>query len=193
MDSNLTLQTERISLGQWRSKDLELFAQFNSDSNVRKFFPGLLSEEESNASAKLFAEHIQKYGWGFWAASLRETDEFIGLIGLQNVYFKAPFNSLIPAVEIGWRLGFNHWGKGYATEGAKAALEYGFKMLKLNEIVSFTASQNRASQRVMEKIGMHHHPVDDFDHPKLTKGHHLSRHVLYRIQKKEWEVVPVIQ
>ena len=103
---------------------------------------------------------------------------------MQNVDFKAPF-TVTPAVEIGWRLAFKYWGNGYATEGALAALQYGFEALNLNEIVSLAVVQNQRSRHVMEKIGMHHNPEDDFDHPKLPEGHPLSRHVLYRLKKNE--------
>ncbi len=182
----MTITTERLILRQWQPSDLPLFAQLNADPRVREYFPGLLSRQESDASVKLFSDHIQRCGWGFWAASLIQTDEFIGFIGLEDVYFSAPFNKFNPAVQIGWRLAFDHWGKGYATEGAKAALKYGFNILNLEEIVSFTPVQNMRSQNVMKKIGMHHKPKDDFDHPKLSTGHPLSRHVLYRLAKKEW-------
>ena len=117
------------------------------------------------------------------------TGECIGFIGLEHVDFVAHFT---PAIEIGWRLGFDHWGKGYATEGAKAALQYGFETLKLEEIVSFTAKTNLRSQNVMKKIGMHHDPKEDFDHPKLPDGHPLQRHVLYRLKlpKKKYVFKP---
>ena len=105
-------------------------------------------------------------------------------IGLQVVTFPAPFT---PSVEIGWRLGFDHWGKGYATEGAMAALKTGFEALNLNEIVSFTAVPNLRSQAVMQKIGMHHNLADDFNHPKLAIEHKLCRHVLYRLNQDEWQ------
>jgi 3-dehydroquinate dehydratase/shikimate dehydrogenase len=130
---------------------------------------------------------IEERGWGWWAATIPGIADFIGFIGLNNIdklTFSAHFT---PAVEIGWRLAFNYWGKGYATEGAKAVLTYGFETLKLGEIVSFTAVQNMRSRRIMEKIGMHHDPKDDFDHPKLPEGHALRRHVLYRLKQKEWE------
>jgi 3-dehydroquinate dehydratase / shikimate dehydrogenase len=179
----MTVRTERLILRPWQEDDLELFAQLNADPRVREYFSGLLSRQESDASVKLMSDHIQRCGWGFWAASLIQTDEFIGFIGLEDVYFSAPFNKFAPAVEIGWRLAFNHWGKGYATEGAKAVLQYGFNSLKLAEIVSFTAVQNIRSRHVMEKIGMDHNPEDDFNHPKLTEGHSLKRHVLYRIER----------
>lgn len=182
---NKTIQTNRLILRQWKAEDLEPFAQLNADPRVLEYFPSLLSRDESDQSVKLMSDHIDRCGWGFWAASLIATDEFIGFIGLEDVHFKAHFTDT-PAVEIGWRLAFNYWGKGYATEGALAALQYGFESLHLKEIVSFTAVQNQRSRRVMEKIGMHHNPKDDFDHPKLPEGHRLRKHVLYRLSTSEW-------
>lgn len=183
----MTVRTKRLILRPWQESDLEPFAQLNADPRVREYFPGILSREESDASVKLVSNHIEKYGWGFWAASLIHTGEFIGFIGLEDVYFSAPFNELTPAVEIGWRLAFSHWGKSYATEGARRALQYGFDHLKLDEIVSFTILKNIRSRHVMEKIGMHHDPKDDFAHPKLSEGHPLRKHVLYRLNKTDWE------
>lgn len=180
---DVVVRTERLVLRQWCEKDLASFADLNADARVREYFPKLLSRQESDASVKLMAGHIERDGWGFWAASLAQTGEFIGFIGLEDVNFSAPFNQSAPAVEIGWRLAFDYWGKGYATEGALAALKYGYKILNLDEIVSFTAVANQRSRHVMEKIGMHHDPKDDFDHPNIPDGHPLKRHVLYRLEK----------
>lgn len=172
-----TLKTQRLILRAWQEDDLEPFAKLNADQRVREFFPSCLSREESDASVKNFSEHIQKYGWGLFATCLIETEKFIGFIGMQHVNFEAPFT---PAVEIGWRIAHEHWGKGYATEGAKAVLEYAFNTVKLKEIVSFTAEQNMRSRNVMEKIGMQHIPEKDFDHPQVPDGHALRRHVFYQ-------------
>lgn len=180
------IKTKRLILRQWCEEDSEPFAQLNGDLRVRQYFPGLLSRQESDNSIKNMADHVQRCGWGLWAAALIQTGEFIGFIGLQEVCFSAHFTKT-PAVEIGWRLAFNHWGKGYATEGAQAALQYGFETLKLKEIVSFTVLENMRSRHVMEKIGMHRDPRDDFDHPKLSEGHPLRRHVLYRLNFQEWQ------
>lgn len=187
MNDKMTINTKRLILRPWTEDDLEPFAKLNADARVREYFPGLLTRQESDASLKSMAEHIERYGWGFWATSLAESGEFIGFIGLEDVHFSASFNASAPAVEIGWRLAFNHWGKGYATEGALAALKYGYEILNLEEIVSFTAVPNQRSRRVMEKIGMHHRPEEDFDHPKLAEGHPLRRHVLYRLEKAGWQ------
>lgn len=174
------IKTDRLLLRPWKQEDLIPFAELNADPRVREYFPGILTSEESNDLVEFFSEHIAKFGFGFWAVSLIETDEFIGFIGLQNVTFEAPFT---PAVEIGWRLAHAHWGKGYATEGAKAALNYGFLQLKLKEIVSFTTVKNLRSRHVMEKLGMTRDVNDDFDHPNLKDGHPLKNHVLYRNEK----------
>lgn len=180
----VTLKTKRLILRQWKEEDFAPFAALNADPVVMEYFPSLLNREESDRLAQLISDKIEQKGWGLWAAALIETGEFIGLIGIENVPFTAPFT---PAVEIGWRLAYNYWGKGYAVEGAKAALEYGFNTLNLPEIVAMTAAINNRSRRVMEKIGMHHDPKDDFDHPKPPEGHVLKRHVLYRLKKTEWE------
>lgn len=184
MNAKNTVTTERLLLRQWREEDRAPFAKLNADPRVMEYFPKLQTREESDASVKIFSDQIHRCGWGFWAASLLETDEFIGFIGLQPVSFQAAFT---PAVEIGWRLAFEHWGKGYATEGAKAALQYGFERLHLQNIVSFTATGNMRSRAVMERIGMHHEPNNDFDHPRLSAGHPLRRHVFYRIAATEWQ------
>ena len=172
------IKTKRLLLRQWQEEDYEPFARMNADPRVMEFFPNLKTRQESDAMIKKMSNHIAQFGWGFWAASLIETDQFIGFIGLEEVSFKATFT---PAVEIGWRLCYDFWGRGYASEGALASLQYGFQVLKLDEIVSFTAVQNLRSRAVMERIGMHYD--SDFEHPKLPEGHALRNHVLYKIKK----------
>lgn len=178
-----TLKTKRLLLRPWKESDLEPFAQLNADPRVMEYFPAVLSCKESDDLAKRMIAKLETQGWGFWAVSIPEIADFIGFIGLAKLSFDAPFT---PAVEIGWRIAFEHWGNGYAAEGARAALAYGFETLHLNEIVSFTAVPNMRSRRVMEKIGMHHDPKDDFDHPKIAEGHPLKKHVLYRLRQDEW-------
>lgn len=179
------IKTERLVLRPWREDDLGPFAQLNADPRVMECFPLVKTLEQTREEFDLIRKGFEPNGWGFWAASLIEGDQFIGFIGLKNVGFTTSFT---PAVEIAWRLAYEYWGHGYATEGAKAALEYGFESLNLNEIVSFSPTQNKRSANVMEKIGMTHYPEEDFDHPRLPKGHRLSRHVLYRIKRDEWRV-----
>lgn len=102
------IKTDRLILRPWNEDDLEPFAELNKDPRVREYFPKLLTRQESDASIQLMSDHIKKHGWGFWAASLIQTEEFIGFIGLEDVNFLAPFNKFTPAVEIGWRLAFSH-------------------------------------------------------------------------------------
>ena len=128
--------------------------------------------------------HFGCHGFGGWAAELRESNEFIGFIGLAVPRFEAAFT---PCVEIGWRLAGEQWGRGLATEGALAAMLHAFEELKLSSLVSFTVPANVRSRRVMEKVAMTHDPADDFDHPNLPPGHRLRRHVLYRLSRKDWE------
>ncbi|CDZ77327.1 Acetyltransferase (GNAT) family protein [Legionella massiliensis] len=108
----------------------------------------------------------------------------IGFLGLMTPSFDAHFT---PAVEIGWRLSSKYWNQGYATEGAKAVLHYAFNCLNIERLVSFTVVNNLASRRVMEKIGMHHNPPDDFEHPRLSVDSPLRKHVLYRLSKEEYQ------
>ncbi len=117
------------------------------------------------------------HGFGFWAVEAPWAAPLIGFVGLKHVTFAAPF---APAVEAGWRLARAHWGKGYATEAARAALAHAFGPLNLPEVVSFAVPGNRASRRVMERIGMRRDPGGDFDHPALPEGHPFRRPVLYR-------------
>ena len=173
------VETERLLLRRWRNEDFEPFARMNADPRVMEFFPALLTPEETAAGMARGRAHWERHGFGWWAAELKETGEFIGFIGLAVPGFEAHFT---PCVEIGWRLAAEYWGRGLATEGARASLRYGWEVLGLREIVSFTTVGNVRSRRVMEKIGMSHDPADDFDHPGIAEGHPQRRHVLYRMR-----------
>ncbi|HLG90458.1 MAG TPA: GNAT family N-acetyltransferase [Alphaproteobacteria bacterium] len=177
------LRTERLLLRPWRDSDLPEFAAHNADPEVRAYFPGTLSRQDSDASAARICGHAERFGYGLWAVEIRGIAEFAGFIGLMNVGFEAHFT---PAVEIGWRLGRRYWGCGYATEGARAALDFGFGAIGLNEIVSMTPPANRRSWAVMERIGMTRDPADDFDVPDVPDGP-LKRHLLYRIKRADWK------
>jgi RimJ/RimL family protein N-acetyltransferase len=117
-------------------------------------------------------DHFPNHRFGFWAVEVVGGAEFVGFVGLAAPSFQAHFT---PCIEIGWRLAFEHWGRGYATEAARAAVECGFQRLGLGEIVAFTVPANWRSRRVMERLGMTHYPEDDFDHPLLPEGHPLRR------------------
>jgi RimJ/RimL family protein N-acetyltransferase len=171
------VDTPRLILRGWREADREPFARLNADPLVMRHFPAVLTREESDRGMDWVEAHFAEHGFGLFAAELRATGDFIGFIGLSVPSFETHFT---PCVEIGWRLAPEYWNQGLATEGAAAAMRFGFETVGLREIVSFTVPANVASRRVMEKIGMEHDPEDDFDHPKMPEGHPLRRHVLYR-------------
>ena len=148
-----------------------------------EFMPALLSSEESDQLADRIEAHFEKHGFGLWAAELRQSAEFIGYIGLAVPRFEAVFT---PCVEIGWRLASPHWGQGLATEDARAALRHGFEALELLDLVSFTVPANLRSRGVMERLGISHDALEDFDHSLLAEGHLLRRHVLYRLRRLRW-------
>ena len=172
------IHTRRLHLRRWLEADREAFAALNSDPRVMEFFPDALSRQDSDALAARADAHFDEHGFGPWAVEIPAVAAFAGFIGLSVPRFSAHFT---PCVEIGWRLSAEHWGHGYATEGARAAISFGFDVLGLKEIVSFTVPSNTRSRRVMERIGMTHNPDDDFDHPMIPDGHALRHHVLYRI------------
>lgn len=171
------LRTERLLLRRWRADDRAPFAALNADPRVVELLPGPLSRADSDALASRIEAHFAARGFGLWAVEVPGEIPFAGFVGLAVPAFEAAFT---PCVEVGWRLAAACWGRGYATEAARAALDFGFARLGLAEIVSFTVPANVRSRRVMERLGMTHDPADDFDHPALPAGHPLRRHALYR-------------
>jgi RimJ/RimL family protein N-acetyltransferase len=174
--------TDRLRLRAWLPTDRAPFAAMNADPRVMEHFVSTLSRERSDALAGDFEEAFDRDGFGFWAVDVPGVTAFAGVIGLSVPHFQAHFT---PCVEIGWRLSADCWGRGYATEGARAALRFGFETLQLGEIVAFTVPGNLRSRRVMEKLGMVRNPADDFGHPLVPDGHSLRRHVLYRLSNPE--------
>jgi ribosomal-protein-alanine N-acetyltransferase len=156
------LRTPRLLLRGWRASDRPPFAALNADRVERGF-----------------AAH----GFGLWAVEVPGERDFIGFVGLSVPRFEAHFT---PCVEVGWRLAADAWGQGYASEAARESLRFGFEDAGLEEIVSFTTPRNTRSVAVMERIGMHRDPAGDFAHPALAADSPISRHVLYRLERREW-------
>ncbi|MDB5065328.1 MAG: aroE [Chloroflexi bacterium] len=177
MPGDATLRTERLLLRPWSAGDRAAFAELNADPHVMEWFPSTLSRAESDALAERIEQQMDVHGWGLWAVEVPGIADFIGFVGL------SPADGTLgyPSVEVGWRLAPSQWGRGYAPEGALAALRFGFQTLELEEIVSFTSAGNVRSRRVMEKLGMVRRPEEDFDHPRIPLISPLCRHVLYRI------------
>ena len=177
------LDTERLRLRQWRTSDLGPFAELNADPRVMEFFPARLDRAASDALALRIEAKIAERSWGLWAAEIRATGEFIGFIGLQPPIAQLPCS---PCIEVGWRLAHPYWGKGFATEGARAALRFGFEKLGLDEIVSLTVPANRRSRAVMERLGMQEDKAGTFEHPAIAPDNPLRLHCLYRLSRKRW-------
>jgi len=175
----VALRTSRLLLRPWRDEDIPAFAQMSADPAVMEY---LLPLSDRGLSAEAWAAgkraHWDEHGFGLWVLELHGESSFIGVVGLETVSYEAHFT---PAVEVAWRLAQPYWGHGYATEAARAALDYGFGQLGLREIVAVTVRANQRSRRVMERLGMTRAPEDDFDHPRLPEGP-LRRHVLYRVR-----------
>lgn len=177
------IRTERLLLRRWRDADREPFAAMNADPAVVEHLQGPMSREGSDDFIDRIEQHWDEHGWGLWAVEVPEVAPFIGYVGLWPADYVEP-----GMVEVGWRLAREHWGHGYATEAARAALEYGFTDVGLAEIVSFTVPQNERSWRVMERIGLARDPGGDFDHPRVDPVVHpeLVRHVFYRLSRDGW-------
>lgn len=174
----IVLTTDRLNLREWEDRDLEPFSRMNADPQVMKYFPSLLTAEQTRAYFQRILDHHSTHGFGLLVVEGREQKEFMGYTGLSIPNFEADF---MPCVEVGWRFREEYWHKGYATEAARACLAQGFDKLGLKTIHSFTSIHNHPSEAVMRRIGME--KIGEFDHPKIEKGHYIERHVLYRIDR----------
>ncbi len=171
------IETERLLLRPFREADRPAFAALNADPAVGAWVGGPHDRDESDAMMDRIGAHFDEHGFGLWALERKADGVLLGFDGLQTV--KAGALPVGPGVEIGWRLIPAAWGGGYATEGARAALAWGFANLDLDEILSFTAATNTRSEAVMKRIGMARAPERDFDHPRLADDHPLKRHIVY--------------
>ena len=173
----------RLVLREWRDADRDAFAEMNADPRVSEFLAGPVSRADSEEMVDRIDSCWRERGYGLWAAERRDSGAFIGYVGLWPATFDAPFT---PAVEVGWRLAHAHWGNGFATEGAVEALRFGFEVMHMTEIVSFTAVANERSCRVMRRLGMQRDVDGDFDHPAFAPGDPARSHVLYRLARDDW-------
>jgi ribosomal-protein-alanine N-acetyltransferase len=173
------VETDRLILRRWKESDRNKFAKMNSDPIVMEYFVKTLTFGESDSLVERIKNRIETKGYGLWAAELKEGHQFMGFLGLNYTDFESDFT---PCIEIAWRLAKEYWGNGYATEGAKATLHYGFSVLGIPEIFSFTSILNLKSENVMKKIGME--KVKEFNHPKIDPNNRLCSHVLYRIRSQ---------
>ena len=179
------IETERLILRTWKESDAEAYFAINQDPKVLEFLPGPLSMDVVKQFIADKNQCFVDHRYTLWAVEEKMTGAMIGFIGFSSPAWKAHFT---PCIEIGWRLGSQYWGKGYATEGAKAVLEYGFRQFDWDQILSFTVPDNSRSIRVMEKIGLKRDMNADFAHPALSLDHRLSEHVLYRVNRYSFSI-----
>lgn len=147
------LKTNRLNLRRWRKEDHGPFAAICADPEVMQFIGdgSTRTAEQASRGIAHFENEWEEKGYGLFAVELRETNELIGFTGLTHPDFMP---ELLSSVEIGWRFGKRHWGKGYATEAAVEALAFGIRTPAIVEIVSICQLGHIASTRIMQKIGL---------------------------------------
>lgn len=174
----MRLETERLVLRKWRDADRPVFAAIVGDPHVMRYYPATKTPAEADAWLDKMIAGLADGTSAFLAVERRSDGAMLGLTGTGAIHFEIP---TAPKLEIGWLLGRQYWGQGYAPEGARASLAHAFDALGAPEVVAFTARINQPSQAVMTKIGMVRDPAADFEHPSVPAGNRLRPHVLYRI------------
>ena len=176
----ITLETERTILRPWRDEDIPTWVAMCADARVMEFYTMPLARDEACAQVEGMRARMKRDGYGWWVLEIKDGASVAGVMVLQDVPFETHFT---PAIEIGWRLVPEAWGKGYASESGAALLDFAFNELQRSQVVAVTSAINVRSRRVMERLGMVYDPDDDFEHPRIEVGHPLRRHVLYRKKK----------
>lgn len=171
------IRTSRLLLRAFIEADRDPWAAMNADPEVMRHFPGILTRAEADAVIERVNGKIAATGVGFWALERQEDGLFLGFAGLNRItHANLPIHG---QWEVGWRLRREAWGHGYATEAGAAALAHGFGQMGLPRILAYTARTNEPSQAVMRRLGMHHVPDMDFDHPLFEQGAPARRHVVF--------------
>lgn len=173
------LTTERLILRRWTDADRAPFAEMNANPEVMRYFPNVMTEQETDSMVDRIEQDFGNNGFGLWAVEI--DGRFAGLTGLNRTTFETPMG---PHVEIGWRFARWAWGQGYATEAAQCVLDAAFTDLGLSEVYSFTTETNLPSERVMQRIGMKRRTDLDFDHPN-TPEWWGAKHIVYQARSSE--------
>lgn len=171
------LETARLRLRYWTDDDVEGWADMNADPDVMRFFRSPVDRDESRKEAAMLRVELKRQGYGWWVVEVKGSPGFSGVLVLDDIRFDAPF---APQREITWRFPTHAWGHGYASDGARALIDYAFGPLRWPEVVSFTAETNARSRMVMERLGMSLDTGGGFDHPEADEE--FRRHVLYRLR-----------
>jgi RimJ/RimL family protein N-acetyltransferase len=143
----LPLETARLRLRPASIGDVEAWHAVSRDAERAWFGESQSTLEDAQSSLERQMRHQERYGFALWVVEQRQTGEVIGVAGLRHLADG-------PEVEVGYRFLERRWGNGYATEAARAAIDFGFDEIGLERIVAVTRPDNRASRRVMEKCGL---------------------------------------
>ncbi|WP_158786117.1 GNAT family N-acetyltransferase [Granulicella sp. L46] len=180
MTTTLQLATPRLLLRPWQDRDRAPFATMNADPEVMRYFPTLMTQQETDDAADRYNQQLDRDGFTMFAVEDRTDQSFLGVLGAQTMRFEIP-NLPQPAVEIGWRLASQAQGRGLATEGAHAIINHLRNETTIREVVAITTPDNLASQNVMRKLNMTVRPELTFDHPLIAADHPRRQHVLYNL------------
>jgi RimJ/RimL family protein N-acetyltransferase len=143
------LETERLVLRPWREHDLDAYAAITANAEVMRWMGrGPFARDDAWREIALYLGHFDLRGYTHWALELRASGELVGRCG---PWFPEGW----PAVEVGWLLGRDHWGQGYATEAARAALDWTWKELRPERVISLVAPENERSAAVARRLGAH--------------------------------------
>ena len=174
--TDFIIATERLVLRRWLQSDIKPFAEMNKDADVMKYFPKTLTDKETSEMVQRINLQFDENNFSLYAVESKLTRQFIGFTGFAIPTFESFFT---PCIEIGRRYKKETWRQGFATEAASACLQYGFKTLHFEKVVSFTSAININSEKVMIKIGMT--IAGEFNHPRIEISSPLCKHVLYEI------------
>ncbi|MFM5923568.1 MAG: GNAT family N-acetyltransferase [Novosphingobium sp.] len=180
--SGMVIETARLCLRSWRADDLTPFHAICSDPQVMATLGPVLSREETAALIDRVTEREAEHGHTFWALERASDARLIGWCGV----IRGNAGPVEGKAEIGWRLASDCWGHGFATEAARATLDWLFAQLPDDSAWAITHNGNLRSRAVMERLGMHYRQELDFDHPRLAADDPLSRHVAYELPRTEW-------
>lgn len=165
----------RLGFRGWTEADIPLMAAINADPEVMRFFPATQSAEQTGNFVRRMQAELAAKNYCYFAVEELATGIFIGFTGMMEQTYEADFT---PCTDIGWRLAKTAWGKGYATEGAKRCLAYGFEQADLKTIYATAPEINLPSIAVMKKAGMQY--MQHFKHSRLAGNERLENCVLYR-------------
>jgi RimJ/RimL family protein N-acetyltransferase len=170
------LQTERLTLREWRDGDLDAFAEFYGDAEVMRYLSGEpIARNDAWRNMSAAAGHWVLRGYGTWVVERKPDGAVIGRVGLINP-------EGWPGLEVGWTLGRPYWGQGYATEAARAAMNYCFLTQSVDRLISLIDPQNKASQAVARRLGETQGP----EYQLVIAGKSYTCHI-WSITREEWK------